>query len=225
MLGAQQRGRRRTEPAADRPVGRGQADRLLAGQPQIPAGPDRRRLGPHPMAGQPGPETRIGEQPADRHRDEPVLVAGRIDGDHPDQMIVGDHPGAGHPRPRRAALPRRRRRRGHVQVQSARLQLPQRGQLPVQVRGIPHPVRPSRGPREPHRRARHRITARQLSPAQHRLLGRRPPALALDHDQRGVGVGVGPLDPCGQPLGPAHRADPQLAARPGQPPGRSHAVR
>ncbi len=43
-------------------------------QPQIPAGPDRRRLGRHPMAGQLGPETRVGEEPAERHRDEPVLA-------------------------------------------------------------------------------------------------------------------------------------------------------
>ena len=64
VLGTQQRGWRRAEPAAHRPVGRGQADRLPAGQLQIPPGPDRRRLGPHPMPGEPGPETRIGEQPS-----------------------------------------------------------------------------------------------------------------------------------------------------------------
>ena len=98
-----------------------------------------------------------------------------------DQVAVGDHPGAGHPRPRRATLPGRRRRRRHVKVQPALPQLPQRGQLPVHVRGVPHPVRPRRRPREPHRRARHRITARQLPPAQHRLPGRRPPVLILDH--------------------------------------------
>ena len=114
VLRAQQRGRPRTEPAADRPVGRGQADCLLPGQPQIPAGPHRRHLGRHPIVVEPGPETRVGEQPGDRHRGEPILVAGRIDGDHPDQMVVRDHPGAGHPRPWRATLPGGRRCGGHV---------------------------------------------------------------------------------------------------------------
>jgi hypothetical protein len=78
------------------------------------------------MLGEPGPETLIGEQPTRRHRDQPVLVAGRIDGDHGHQMVIGDHPGARHPCPRRAALPGRRRR--HVEVQSALPQLPQRRQ-------------------------------------------------------------------------------------------------
>ena len=68
VLRAQQRGRRRAEPAADRPVGRGQADRLPAGQPQIPArprpapprpAPHARRAGPgnprRPAAGWPAP--------------------------------------------------------------------------------------------------------------------------------------------------------------------------
>ena len=50
----------------------------------------------------------VDEQSADRDRDEPTLVAGRINGDHPDQVAVRDDPGAGHPGPRRAALPRRR---------------------------------------------------------------------------------------------------------------------
>ena len=61
MLRAQQRGRLRAEPAADRTVGRLKADRQAAGQPQIPAGPDRHRLSRHPIGGQPGPETRVGQ--------------------------------------------------------------------------------------------------------------------------------------------------------------------
>ena len=109
VLRAQQRGRIQPEPPVDRLVGRVQADRLSAGQPQMPPGPDRRRLGRHPMLSEPGPETGIGQQAVGGHRDQPVLVAGRVDGDYPDQMTVRDHPRARHPRPRRAALPGRRR--------------------------------------------------------------------------------------------------------------------
>ena len=89
-------------------------------------------------------------------------------------MVVGDHRRAGHPRPRRAALPGSRRRRRHVQVQPPLPQLPQRGQPPVHVCGVPHPVRPRRRPREPHRRTRHRVTVGHFPPAQHRFPGRLP---------------------------------------------------
>ena len=93
------------------------------------------------MAAQYCPEPLIGEQPARRNRDQPALIPARIDSDHTDQMAVRYHPRAGHPRPRRPTLPGGWRRGGHIQVKPAFFQLPERGQVPVHVRGVPPPVR------------------------------------------------------------------------------------